>query len=99
MTAHFVRRLRGPYTAPLGDSDFNEAPNYLDSMARREGLAIRLRRIALRGRRPLREPPTLRFEDIYGLIRPMYLGERDARARVRTQPVFAAPSVSSKSSA
>ncbi len=72
-----------PYTAPLGDSDFNEAPNYLDSMARREGL----------------EPPTLRFEDIYGLIRPMYLGERDARARVRSQPVFAAPSVSSKSSA
>ena len=35
-----------PYTAPLGDSDFNEAPNYLESMARREGL----------------EPPTLRFE-------------------------------------
>jgi hypothetical protein len=35
--------------------------NPLIPMARREGFAIRLRRIALRGLRPLREPPT-RFE-------------------------------------
>jgi len=50
------------YPAPGLENNATEAPNYLDSMARREGLAIRLRRIALRGRRPLREPPTLRFE-------------------------------------
>jgi integrase len=39
-----------PYTAPLEDSDFNESPNYAESMARREGV----------------EPPTLRFEACTG---------------------------------
>ena len=42
-----------PHTAPLADSDFSDRPNYLESMARREGF----------------EPPTLRFEGTAGCVR------------------------------
>jgi len=38
---------RRPYTAPINEDEISEPGNYLESMARREGL----------------EPPTLRFEE------------------------------------
>ena len=49
------------YPSPADEDETRDEANYAERLARREGFAIRLRRIALRGRRPLREPPTLRF--------------------------------------
>ncbi len=51
-----------PYTASVDEDPSAEPRNYLESMARREGLAGELRSLSALPPEAAREPPTLKFE-------------------------------------